>query len=197
MYTFDIIIENLKKRITQLHALHIMAGLLVLVYGLRGFSDLPKTSMQLYTGLPVAIAILFISFFKKHTFLNLQQNQLFRILEAAFITMAALHFFKYNFTITGVGFLITAVLILFMLMIENQILGGFTIAINDAGVIRNMGLQKKTITWAEIQNVILRDGILTIDLKNNYLMQSKVKNEMTEQEIFSFNNYCTEKLIKD
>jgi hypothetical protein len=194
MYTFDIVIENLHKRYTQLQALHIMAGLLVLVYGLRGFSDLPKTSMQLYTGLPIAIAILVISIFRKHFLMSIERNQLFRVIEAAFITMAALHFFKYGFTITGIGFIATAIFLLFMLMIENQVLGGFKIVVSDNGVTRNTGLQKKTIPWSEIQNVMVRDGILTVDLKNNYLMQSKIAARMSFAEIEEFNEWCCGKL---
>jgi hypothetical protein len=194
MYIFDIIIENLQKRITQLHALHIMAGLLVLVYGLRGFSDLPKTSMQLYTGIPLALAILFISIFKKNNLLRLDTNRIFRILEAAFVTMGALHFFKYHYTITGIGFIVSAILLLFMLMIENQVLGGYQIMVDENGVITNNGFRKKIITWLEIENVIAKDGILTIDMKNNYLMQSKFKNNFNESEIDNFNNWCKSKL---
>jgi hypothetical protein len=196
MYTFDIIIENLQKRITQLHALHIMAGLLVLVYGLRGFSDLPKTSMQLYTGIPLAIAILGISIFKKNNLLQIETNRLFRILEAAFVTMGALHFFKYHFTITGIGFAISAILLLFMLMIENQVLGGYQIAIADNGVTTNNGFRKKIIPWIEIQNVIAKDGILTVDMKNNYLMQSKYSNILNNEELTIFNNWSNSKLSK-
>jgi hypothetical protein len=196
MYTFDIIIENLQKRITQLHALHIMAGLLVLVYGLRGFSDLPKTSMQLYTGIPLAIAILGISIFKKNNLLQIETNRLFRILEAAFVTMGALHFFKYHFTITGIGFAISAILLLFMLMIENQVLGGYQIAIADNGVTTNNGFRKKIIPWIEIQNVIAKDGILTVDMKNNYLMQSKYSNILNNEELAIFNNWSNSKLSK-
>jgi hypothetical protein len=195
MYTFNIVIENLKKRITQLHALHIMAGLLVLVYGLRGFSDLPNTSMQLYTGLPVAIAILGISIFKKNNLLNIEANRIFRILEAAFVTMGGLHFFKYHYNITGIGFVISALLLLFMLMIENQILGGYQIVVDDAGVTTNNGLRKKTIAWNELENVIAKDGILTVDMKNNYLMQSKFSNDMNAQELLDFNNWCRNKLV--
>jgi hypothetical protein len=194
MYTFDIVIENLQKRITQLHALHIMAGLLVLVYGLRGFSDLPNTSMQLYTGLPIALAILGICIFKKNNLLNIETNRLFRIIEAAFVTMGGLHFFKYHFTITGIGFIISAILLLFMLMIENQILGGYRIMIDESGVTTNSGLRAKKISWQEIDNVIAKDGILTVDLKNNYLMQSKFSNELNSLELLAFNSWCAQKL---
>ena len=194
MYTFDIIIENLPKRLRQLHALHIMAGLLVLVYGLRGFSDLPNTSMQLYTGLPTAIAILFVAFFRKNTFIILQNNKLFRVLEAAFVTMGGLHFLRYHFTITAIGFFISAILLVFMLMIENQVLGGYRIQVDDSGVTTNNGVRTKTIAWQEIENVIAKDNILTVDMRNNYLMQSKFRNTMNEAVIAAFNEWCKEKL---
>ena len=66
MYTFNILIENIGKRLNQSRMVHIMAGMLVLVFGIRGFSDLPRTSMLLYTGIPAALIILFIATFKKN-----------------------------------------------------------------------------------------------------------------------------------
>lgn len=54
-------------------------------------------------------------------------------------------------------------------------------------------LPKKLIRWHEVSNVVLKDGILTIDLKNNKLIQSLVSKESAiatnERE---FNLFCKE-----
>ena len=51
-------------------------------------------------------------------------------------------------------------------------------------------LFKKKYDWKEIDNVILKDGLLTVDFKNNRLFQKEIdsgENEASEQE---FNNWC-------
>lgn len=51
-------------------------------------------------------------------------------------------------------------------------------------------LFKKKYAWSELDNVMLKDGLLTIDFKNNWLFQKEIdsgENEATEEE---FNTWC-------
>ncbi len=53
----------------------------------------------------------------------------------------------------------------------------------------------KNIQWSEISNLILKDDILTIDLKNNKIYQHEVEytdNAVNEPE---FNDFCRTKLV--
>ncbi|MBC7947238.1 MAG: hypothetical protein H7Y42_05110 [Chitinophagaceae bacterium] len=55
-------------------------------------------------------------------------------------------------------------------------------------------LSNKTIEWDELSNIILKDGWLTIDFKNNKLIQYPVvlgDNEFREKD---FNEFCTKRL---
>jgi hypothetical protein len=52
----------------------------------------------------------------------------------------------------------------------------------------------RTIQWIEMQNVILKDGLLTVDFKNNKLLQTSIMNELNEAEIKQFNDFCNERL---
>ncbi len=48
------------------------------------------------------------------------------------------------------------------------------------------GLLKKKYKWTEVQNVVLKDGLLTVDLKNNKLMQKEIdngENEASEEDL--------------
>jgi hypothetical protein len=57
-------------------------------------------------------------------------------------------------------------------------------------------LIKKKFSWSQIQNVRLKDGLLTIDFRNNKLIQKEIdsgENEATEEE---FNAFCEEMLGK-
>ena len=51
----------------------------------------------------------------------------------------------------------------------------------------------RVIQWNELNNVILKDGLLTIDFKNNKIIQQLIKhsNHVNEKE---FNEFCREQL---
>jgi len=56
-------------------------------------------------------------------------------------------------------------------------------------------LIRKRYAWSDISNVLLKDGLLTVDLKNNKLFQKLVddgENEASEEE---FNEWCSRHLV--
>lgn len=54
---------------------------------------------------------------------------------------------------------------------------------------------RKEIMWNELQNIILKDGILTIDFKNNKLLQNEVADDENIDEK-KINEFCREQLTK-
>jgi hypothetical protein len=68
------------------------------------------------------------------------------------------------------------------------------IGFSDEHIVFN-GLIKKKYDWSAIDNVILKDELLTIDFKNNTLFQKEIDsgdNEATEEE---FNGWCARLLL--
>jgi hypothetical protein len=53
-------------------------------------------------------------------------------------------------------------------------------------------LFKKVYHWAAIENVILKDNLLSIDFKNNQLMQVEVTNESPAADEKVFNSFCSQ-----
>ncbi len=53
---------------------------------------------------------------------------------------------------------------------------------------------KRTIKWIELDNIILKDGLLTIDFKNNHLLQSEIDASTNEIDETAFNRYCEQQL---
>jgi hypothetical protein len=54
---------------------------------------------------------------------------------------------------------------------------------------------KREINWNELQNIVLKDGILTIDFRNNKLIQQELEENhvLNEKE---FNEFCRQQLNK-
>lgn len=61
------------------------------------------------------------------------------------------------------------------------------------GFVSKTNFPKKDFTWEAFTNVMLKDGLLTLDFKNNRLMQAPVENEVSEQQ---FNAFAGEQLAK-
>ena len=67
----------------------------------------------------------------------------------------------------------------------------------DAVEISLNSFPRKIYLWPDVKNVVLKDGLLTIDLKNNTLIQKQV-NDPVEKEIEDeFNEFCKEQLNQE
>lgn len=104
----------------------------------------------------------------------------------------------------GAGMILTTdipfigILLLIAAIVERRISIKKEIGFSDTGIKFNYKRGEK-VTWAELNNVILRDGLLTIDFNNNTLIQVDTDDEdnadyeVTEDE---FNAYCRTQLNK-
>ena len=55
---------------------------------------------------------------------------------------------------------------------------------------------KKKYLWDQVANVVLKEGILTIDLKNNKLIQKEIDADISEADEQDFNDFCRHQLKK-
>ena len=53
---------------------------------------------------------------------------------------------------------------------------------------------KKKVLWSTVNNVVLKDGLLTIDLKSNTLIQKQVNDIVEKQVEQEFNDFCLSQL---
>jgi hypothetical protein len=64
----------------------------------------------------------------------------------------------------------------------------------NGNFVKKMNYPQKTYSWEMLTNVMLRDNILTIDLKNNKLIQIEIENNINE---IQFNEFVNQQLIKN
>lgn len=55
-------------------------------------------------------------------------------------------------------------------------------------------LFRKTYQWSEIENVVLKDRLLSVDFKNNYLIQIEISPESYAIDEATFNQFCHQHL---
>jgi len=55
---------------------------------------------------------------------------------------------------------------------------------------------KKKIDWQELSNLMLKDGLLTIDFKNNRIIQQQIADISSTIDEKEFNDFCRQQLNK-
>lgn len=88
----------------------------------------------------------------------------------------------------------------FMLLalLEHQVKFPLEIGFSETQIVFNTLFRKK-YKWDQLSNVMLRDGMLTMDFKNNRLVQREVEDDEDEDDASEeeFNIFCKEQLKKN
>ena len=95
-------------------------------------------------------------------------------------------FFVHNGNWISLIFLIAALL-------EKQAKFPQEIAFDNDEIVFNT-FPKKKYNWTDFNNIIIKDGIITIDFKNNKLLQKEIQSGATAQDELDFNEFCTNRL---
>jgi hypothetical protein len=109
--------------------------------------------------------------------------------------------YRYWLLIAGLGWLGMPFLpwlgILFFLQsfLEHQVKRPLEIGFSADHVVIN-ALFKKSYDWTAFNNVVLKDGLLTLDFKNNRLLQKEVMDDEDDDDADEkeFNDYCRSRL---
>lgn len=87
-------------------------------------------------------------------------------------------------------------LLIILAFLEYQAKYSLEIGFTDTQVVIN-SLFKKRYAWNQFNNIVLKDGLITLDFTNNKLLQREVvDDEEDEADEDEFNYYCQEQLKK-
>ena len=93
------------------------------------------------------------------------------------------------FMSTG-SFIFAAILLLFGFVVK-FVYPKNLVEVADSGILFNKVLGNSHAAWTEINNLILKDNLLTIDFKNNRLLQLTTDPGENEIDEASFNRFCS------
>lgn len=87
-----------------------------------------------------------------------------------------------------IGMIVVVLYILYIISIRE-----LRIRVRTADIIYP-SFPKKVFDWSELSNIIFKDGLLTIDLKNNRIIQQYVDESKTMVDEKEFNEFCKVRL---
>lgn len=113
-------------------------------------------------------------------------------------------YYNYAYLITGLLWMgmpyMQWLFIPFMLLalLEHQVKFPLEIGFSETQIVFNT-LFKKKYKWSQLSNVMLKDGLLTMDFANNRLLQREVEDDDEEDDASEeeFNLFCRDQLKKN
>lgn len=112
-------------------------------------------------------------------------------------------YFRLGLLFAAVGWVIgpeqniwMALLFAFAAIIEKQVKFPQEIGFGKEEIAFNSFPKKRRHHWNDLNNVVLKDGLITLDFKNNDLFQKEIDEEVSSLLESEFNNFCKRMLVQ-
>lgn len=188
-YKLRILHPNTLTRLRLQPVMHMLIGILFLLNGIGIYkSPVPNWSMAVFF-LVLGFASIAFPFFMKR-FSNIQAaNSLTRMIQAFTCFTGCLYFLENKEPLIGLLLLLTGVASAYIGYAEYKIFQPAFARIDTMGITLPTTFSERLIGWNQLNNVVLRDDLLTLDFKNNKVMQLEVLDEtglVTAEEMNAF-----------
>ena len=178
MQQYEITLQNEKKS-SYKKSLAILAALNLAAFIILAWisGDMLSRNYSLFAAgaSAVCITLYFISGSAKKV------NLLYASLLIAAVCYLLLHYY-------GPAFIQVLVLFLYLLAVRELV-----VIVSDESI-SYPSFPRKAILWEQLNNLVLKDGILTIDHKNNKLVQQPVDDPESSINEAEFNDFCKKHL---
>jgi phosphoglycerol transferase MdoB-like AlkP superfamily enzyme len=190
MYTF---VLKQKDQSSILSAFHILIALIFLFDLSHTHEDEKKDWIFSATYLIAGIFLLSAGIFNKKILTSLSKHLALLLFEFMLIISGAIYYWSKGASLVAVSHaLLAGAIVLFWIYLKKRE-GGEKIIISQASIILPGLSGDRIVVWNELSNVIKKHDLLTLDFKNNKLLQVQIINadHIDEEE---FNEFCQQQL---
>ena len=190
MYTFRV---KQKDRSKILSAFHLLIAL-IFILDLSHVHENGKRDWIFSAVYFIASIFLFVVvIFQKKILKGLTQHLTLLLFESVLILFGAIYFWAKGASLVAVSHgILAGVIILFWIYLKKREYGE-TIVISEKNIILPGLSGDRLVKWNELTNIIKKYDLLTIDFKNNKLLQVQVINTDLIDE-GEFNQFCQQQL---
>ncbi|MFI5187578.1 MAG: hypothetical protein ACHQF0_12685 [Chitinophagales bacterium] len=143
-----------------------------------------------------SIFLFIVSLFQKRILQNLSRHLVLLLLESALILFGAIYFWSKGASLVAFSHgILAGVIILFWIYLKRRA-NGEMIIVSETNIILPGLSGDRIVEWKELTNVVKKYDLLTLDFKNNKLLQVEVINAdgINEDE---FKQFCRQQLAKE
>jgi hypothetical protein len=186
--------EDNPRRYLQSRAMHVMAALFLLFYGMQYIIAVETNWIQLLAILPPSILIIVLVIFKRSLFTDPNNNRIFRILEIGFLMMGCMHFLQKDHNLAALLYGFVASFILLIMWMENRIFHDQYIDFKEEKITIELPLYTKSISWDAVKQVMIKNHYLSVEYKDLSMSQYNIIDSLTVEEKEAFFEFCKMKL---
>lgn len=206
---FILPLEEDNRTLRHATTLHVMLAFLLFGIGVAGISMFFGFTVMsrdfitngaynsfLYFGIAcmlVSIALLLLTFFQKTWLRQKQNNLIFRIVELVLLAGSSVLFFTSGSRMPALLFALMSAVVVFAILRERRAGIAGNVVIEESGITISSDARTRRLPWQEIDAVLLRFGILTIECAGNRLIQRNIQHHHTPPEA-ALSSFCNEKI---
>jgi hypothetical protein len=182
-----------KDHSTILSAFHILIGL-ILVFD---FWHSAKTSKKdwIFSALSIIASgfLLIVGTFSKKINLSFSKHLSLLLFETILVTGGGIYFWSIGISLVAVSHVLLGGSVLLFWIYLTRRKEGESILVSDLNIILPGMFSQRIVQWNELSNVLKKHDLLTLDFKNNKLLQVEVTDgDIRETE---FNQFCHEQIV--
>lgn len=194
MYKFRILHPNAITKLRMQPVMHGMIGILFLfnVIGVYKMED-PNWLMALLF-IALGTASLAFPFMMRKMRKMSETNSVLRLLQVFTLFSGSLFFLSHMQPIIGGTLLLAGLGVAYTAYAEYRIMQPAYVRLEDGGITLPTVFGEKYHRWNEMNNVILRNDILTLDFRTNKVLQLEVLDEYSPAQTAEINAYFQSRL---
>ena len=179
-----------------LSALHILMALILIFDFLNTHKDGKKDWIFSAVYFMAAIFLLIAGILNKKILVSLSKHLALLLFEFMLIISGAVYYWSKGASFVAFSHALLAGAIVLLWIYFKRREDGEKIIISEANIILPGLAGDRIVEWTQLTNVIKKDDLLTLDFKNNKLLQVQVINSdlISEHE---FNQFCQEQLKQE
>lgn len=194
MHKFRILHPNAITRLRLQPVMHGLVGVLFL-FNAIGAYRMPQPNWSLVGLFIVAgLGSLILPFQLRKARKFAEVNTLARLVQAFLLLSGCLYFLSHLVPFIATTLFFAGVGVAYIGYAEYRILQPTYAELDNTGITLPTIFAKKRYTWNELNNVILRNDLFTLDFKTNKIMQLEVLDEIGPVETADINDFCQHRL---
>jgi hypothetical protein len=189
MYTFYL---RQRDHLKILSAFHVLIALIMLYDFINTSIEQTRDSIFSVTYLIAAIFLVIVAVFSKPFRIDFQKHLSLLLFECLLISGGIVYYWAKSllFITVAHAFLAGAILLFWIYLVQKR--SGEKIVVSYQHIVLPAFIGTRIIEWKALANIVKKDELLTLDFKNNKIIQVEIsQSEGSEEE---FNRFCQQQL---
>ncbi|MGX5816806.1 hypothetical protein ACWKWU_01340 [Chitinophaga lutea] len=194
MYKFRILHPNAMTRLRMQPVMHGMIGLLFLFNVIGAYKMAVPNWFMVLLFIVMGLASLAFPFFMRRVRKLTETNSFLRMMQAFTLLSACLYFLSHMQPIVGLTLMLAGLGVGYIGYAEYRIMQPAYVSVDNTAITMPTIFSSRSIPWNELKNVVLRNDLLTLDFKNNKLLQLEVLDDISPSQSADMNQFFQSRL---